>query len=516
MQDLLVSSSCSWKRAPFLACSRLGHLLTAPASKSIYGVSRAVVLELNPGSRFQYKCRAFEVMYRCAVLVASLSLLIITSPLTLIGVGLRTIGRIGKKEYEVIVLNLNLTDKKISEISLVTFNMGLLADCASIRNHLSPANPRSSLITNELFNGLTGAFKEAPDIILGQEVFHTQASEKIGKDLAKMGYQVVVHDIGNKATSLNSGLFLASRCPLSNVEFMQHPYASSNTEKYASKGVLFAKAMLGDKKLVIVNTHLNGGAKGGGRYPRLAQINSLNRELNRYIRENFSKNEILDGVIVSGDMNISPFARDKGEKRQYLKQLGIDLKDEPLYDIIDPEWSFYSLLQGDEVTDEEIKSFIENSKCLPEHKINEILSLIKEIKALEPKDPRSKNRKDWEAYIHRSKLLYNQILPVAVLKSEDQTKLFGGPLSGFYFESEISKVKDALLGSSRKLEKDYMHLSHDQMIENTNRLDYHLVRNKRGFKDMLNFKVPIHLETKVIKIEKNVSDHYPVYTRFSV
>jgi exonuclease III len=394
--------------------------------------------------------------------------------------------------------------------------MGLLADCASIRNHLSTANSRSPLIAKELFNGLSAASKEAPDIILGQEVFHTEASEKIGKDLAKMGYQIVVHDIGSKATSLNSGLFLASRCPLSNLKFMEHAYASSNTEKYASKGVLFAKASLGDKKLVIVNTHLNGGAKGGGRYPRLAQINSLHRALNHYIRENFSENEILDGVIVSGDMNISPFARDIREKRQYLKELGIDVKDEPLYDIIDPEWSFYTLLQGDEVKDEEIISYIKNSKCLPEDKINEILSLIKEIKALEPKDSRSKNRKDWESYVNRSKLLYDQILPVAILKSEDQRKLFGGPLTSFYYEHEILKVKDGLFGSSCKLEKDHMHLNHDAMIQTTSRLDYHLVRNKRGLEDMVNFKVPIHLETEVIKIEKILSDHYPVYSRFSV
>jgi hypothetical protein len=377
---------------------------------------------------------------------------------------------------------------KKQEFHLLSFNVAAVPDWLAARNHVTPISKRASCIADALEKNCQGTM---PDVMCFQEMFEKQASESLAQDLKAKGYTSIIRDVGSSHLYLNSGLFLASKYPLSNVVFYPHP-VKGGVEKQANKGLLIATVHRGDKRLVVGTTHLNGGAEKGGYLYRAAQLKAINAHMDRYVKERLSEGTAIDGAFLSADTNIAPVDMHKEnmifEFEWYLQQLILNPEDAQKYLNI----SANNLSQ---------KTALESLKIL-EHVV--------------PKKEKVRDPLAWEEFFfHVKKINEANFFEVKgdleVFLQEHMPKKLGGPMPVQQWQHDVDSFEKALEGSSLDMEAS---LVYRKNIVEPKRLDYNFFRTECGFEDQQLFSCPTHRSTEVLALE-GLSDHYPVFSHFT-
>lgn len=190
--------------------------------------------------------------------------------------------------------------------------------------------------------------------------------------------------------------------------FFPHPFVSDNTESWANKGVLFATAEVGEKKVVVSLTHFNGAAPEGAPIVRATQGITSSLFMDYYLNLHFKSESQLDGAFFSGDYNIAPIIKSEQERSRFLNSLGIDPKEHELFDVIDPEWFLSSLIDLDQ-NDEKLDELIERFQCFKQLKLEDIKLLIQKIKSSVPKMWSRAGRGDWREFFILTQNLLEKI-----------------------------------------------------------------------------------------------------------
>lgn len=301
----------------------LGHQLTTPASLFLDSVVRWKVLDFNPGAKDQGKTVEEENGYRASARNKAILLALPALIGGIIGGGLRLIANFFDRKdfvYHQVDPKNQAAPKTDKDISVLSMNVLFMPDFISKRNHQTAPLERAEAIANKIIENNS-------DFVLLQEAFHSEAAEVLDKKLHAVGFNVV-RNIGDHSWGLGSGLMLASKHKLEDVQFFQHPGLSAGMDSWAHKGVVLAHAEVNGKRVVIANTHLNGGGdifkpfnlfeyiKNGFKRTllseapaasRAAQILALQTHINKYAADLEAQGKgPIDGVILAGDTNVSP------------------------------------------------------------------------------------------------------------------------------------------------------------------------------------------------------------------
>lgn len=311
----------------------LGHKLTTPASLFLDNIARWKLLDFRPGAMDQGKTEKEEKANRSSARNWALLLAIPALIGGILGGGLRLLARLDKKDFVYHEAKTKTTDtpKVVKDISLLSMNVLFMPDFISRRNHQTAPLKRAEDIAKKII-------EQDSDFVCLQEAFHTEAAEALDAKLHAAGYHVV-RNFGDQAWGLGSGLMIASKYKLEDVQFFKHPGLLAGMDTYAKKGVVLAHANVNGKRVVIANTHLNGGGeilkpfnffewiKNGFKRTvlsedpiasRAAQILALQMHVNKYIAD---LKMPVDAVIVAGDTNASPTFYEGRDKDGKLKPI---------------------------------------------------------------------------------------------------------------------------------------------------------------------------------------------------
>lgn len=103
--------------------------------------------------------------------------------------------------------------------------------------------------------------KENPQIFLGQEFESLGAQDEAIRLFRGQGFCNFIRDLGsNDPVRNNSGLFVASKVPLQDVQFTTYPSEDrEGLAKWSNQGALSFRVRVGDADIRLVNVHLNYG-----------------------------------------------------------------------------------------------------------------------------------------------------------------------------------------------------------------------------------------------------------------
>lgn len=496
--------------------NELAVRLRSPSCYFVSLVSRGVLLDFSPGNFMQATSKVAEISIRITSFSVGVLGFVILSPLYFTSMGISAACSLRKKNF-IVSQSIEDPSLKIKErFSILSFNMGLLPEFISLRNKLSSPVCRAKKIPFQLKTALLNQEQELPDLIIGQEVFDEASSKSLCKDFRNLGYSTIVYDIGPKPFGLNSGLFVASRYKLSNIMFFPHPFVSDNIETWANKGVLFATAEVGDKKVVVSTTHFNGGAPEGGPMVRATQVITSSLFMDYYLNLYFKNESQLDGAFFSGDFNIAPIIRSDQKRREFIDLMGINPNQDELIDVVDPEWFLSSLIDLD-LNEEKLDELIERFQCFKEAKLEDIKILIQKIKRSMPKKWIKGERGDWKEFFSLVQKLLEKIKPPVILKNDLDAPIGGGCMSNRAYIHDVKSYKDAQIGSAINLDlyrNDATFEDEKKAINDRSRLDFNMIRTNVGFDQFKGFKVPTHIKTEILSLSEVVSDHRPVVSYF--
>ncbi len=160
-----------------------------------------------------------------------------------------------------------------------------------------------------------------PDIICLQELFDTKILKIFISVLKKNNYYYSYTK--GKKIKISSGLVIFSKYKINRINFNRFIKCSSE-DCLALKGFLHVKIFANNKKINIINTHLNNDNPVfnlNKKYPKRAienQINQIYKYVNKYYKKN--KDEYF---IISGDFNSEPdFIRNIINKNDQLSLYG--------------------------------------------------------------------------------------------------------------------------------------------------------------------------------------------------
>ena len=136
--------------------------------------------------------------------------------------------------------------------------------------------------------------REDPDLFLGQEFDDIGAQDRCIGLLKQKGFRYFLRDLGSHDPTRNhSGLFVASKVALENVEF--HPYAIEDRARLAKRscqGALTFTTRVQERELRWINVHLNYGESDEEQAAR-------NRQLTRYVLPLLRRGP----AVLMGDLN---------------------------------------------------------------------------------------------------------------------------------------------------------------------------------------------------------------------
>lgn len=461
---------------------KVGMLCLKPIEKGLhfYFKSKHVDLVSQGGVFSQGK----KMMY-CA---AGFACALIGLPLAIVGKGLTLSVSSWKKDF------VWEGPKKVegvrthrNDFHLLSFNMAGVPDWLAERNYLKPIHERIVHVGQVLEKTCQ---EQMPDVMCFQEMFDEAASEKLANDLRQRGYTSIIRDVGSSGLYLNSGLFLASKHPLSHVVFYPHPI-KTGIEQYANKGLLIATVHVNDKCVIVGNTHLNGGATGGGYLPRAAQLKALHAHMDRYLRERLQEGKAIAGSLLSADTNIAPLDVEHGkvlfEFEWYLQQL-----------IVDPK---------------KAQTYLQVSKLNCTQKA--AYESLKMLEAVLPKKEKIMDPAAWEGFFfHVKKIREANFFEVQedleAFLTREMPKQQGGPLAVDQWLHDIDSLDTALASSAIDMKSSCVY---QKMILEPKRLDYNFTRSKKNLEDEKLFQPAQHLSTQVLATA-GLSDHLPVYSHF--
>jgi len=120
--------------------------------------------------------------------------------------------------------------------------------------------------------------QENPVVCMGQEFESLGAQDEFTRLMQQKGFRYFLRDLGsNDPIRNNSGLFVASKVPLQNVEFVPYPAEDrAGLAKWSGQGALTFTTPVRGQNLRLVNVHLNYGEGQENQEAR-------NRQLKRHV-----------------------------------------------------------------------------------------------------------------------------------------------------------------------------------------------------------------------------------------
>lgn len=144
--------------------------------------------------------------------------------------------------------------------------------------------------------------EENPTVCLGQEFENLGAQSKCIQLLRQKGFRYFLRDLGsNDAVRNNSGLFVASKVPLQNVEFVPYPAADrAGLAKWSGQGALTFTVSVQGRDMRFINVHLNYGEGPENQ-------NARNRQLKNHVVPLLERGN----AAIFGDLNFNTAAVDR-------------------------------------------------------------------------------------------------------------------------------------------------------------------------------------------------------------
>lgn len=120
--------------------------------------------------------------------------------------------------------------------------------------------------------------EENPVVFMGQEFENLGAQDECIRLMQQKGFRYFLRDMGsNDPLRNNSGLFVASKVPLENVEFVPYPAEDrAGLAKWSGQGALTFTISVQGRNLRLINVHLNYGEGQENQEAR-------NRQLTRHV-----------------------------------------------------------------------------------------------------------------------------------------------------------------------------------------------------------------------------------------
>lgn len=326
MSDISINKEFSNRFAEGLHA--VGRCMTYTCSLTLMDGVRVFVLPLKPGTHEQWSTKAKEIAHRILLVFRMLLLLPLNLSIGLIGAGLRALASLARPKFVYIEPRISsiLSDGLPKKISFCTYNVAFMPDFISVRNSLPAAQMRLQNIAKTIL-------ARDDHIICMQEAFHTKAARDLSDKLKKK-YPYIIYNVAPSIFGLNSGLMIASKFPLTNIEFFQHQ-ERGGMDKYANKGMLAATVQVTSKhQLYLFNTHLNGGAENrkefelgtligtgviksisGGQFCRKKQLEQAVNKIELYKNARQHDGKQIVGTWFCGDFNIGPIEQRLPEVR---------------------------------------------------------------------------------------------------------------------------------------------------------------------------------------------------------
>jgi|GEM_PF-5847159 len=315
----------------------IGHKLTAPGSRILEEMAKASSA-ITPNRYGQCSTKRKEIMARIGKSFLCLVGGLLTSPFILLGAGLRTLStQLSRKSCTLLQPNTSPQSaaRRAEKLSIETLNAAMMPECISVSNKIRPTRTRIKELEEALTKKST---KEEPDVICMQELFHTEAADKLAKKLRKK-YPYAIYNIGVRSIGLSSGLAVFSKHPIKKAHYWKHE-SQASYEKYSGKGTVGVTLDLGgEEEATIFTSHFSGGgpsynsftcphikpeaaARGekliGGPALRYVQTQQLRKNI-----RTFMQGQKKQPVFSCGDLNMTPVwhEQNKGWEWNYFKTL---------------------------------------------------------------------------------------------------------------------------------------------------------------------------------------------------
>lgn len=275
-------------------CSYLGHYLSEPFRQTVHSIEK-----LNRNVSFSTKEKIQEVA-KCAF-YAALTLFSSVPAASSYILG----SLFGKGRLEWIQGQSAWEGKSIKIMSL---NACFQDPWSPLTGGIvSPFSPIGSFDTR-VAAVVDKIAKEEIDVFLGQEFDNLGAQDLFIKKMKENGFHSFVRDFGASDPIRNSsGLFIASKIPLSSVQFTPYSLEDRNgLAKWSNQGALSCNIQLDGKEIRLTSLHLNYGE---GEENQKARI----RQLENYI---FPLLQEQNGIAI-GDLNLNT-------KEIELKKMGFE------------------------------------------------------------------------------------------------------------------------------------------------------------------------------------------------
>ncbi|MEX1013389.1 MAG: hypothetical protein WD595_00685 [Waddliaceae bacterium] len=182
------------------------------------------------------------------------------------------------------------------KVRVMTWNIGLSeAELMNQINGLKTSTHRAPFQARKIIN-------ESATFIGLQEAFATHiVKNKIISPLSHEGYYTAYAARPKFLHGLNSGLLIASKYPIENINFKPLEKLEG-ADLHANKGVLIGMVNINGKNIVIANTHLNAEFTGNPSEKRKKRMEHMN-EARAFIEEYYHTNG-GDQIIFLGDLNV--------------------------------------------------------------------------------------------------------------------------------------------------------------------------------------------------------------------
>ena len=288
----------------------LGHQLTYTTSLMLEEAVK-IVRPFKAGFQDQC-CASFDEI---CVRVARVALCIVfswTLLLGIVGAGLRLLASLARREFTYIhPTNESIPENRVNQITVRTFNTGMMPECVSIMNGLRPTRDRIIEVAESIL-------EKEDDVICMQELFHTEAADYLANQI-KTKFPYIVYNVAPRSFGINSGLMIASKFPIVNTDFWVHKNRGG-FEELSNKGTLAVTIQPSKNQTVVLfNSHLTSDAPKSDAFPegeksyRENQIAQIKEQVDNYIDQSTSKHSIIPAVLLAGDYNIGPLMPIKHE-----------------------------------------------------------------------------------------------------------------------------------------------------------------------------------------------------------
>jgi endonuclease/exonuclease/phosphatase family metal-dependent hydrolase len=292
-----------FRNSPAELLHRLGTALTNPFSHHITSITKSYFAR-EPAPCYR---AGAAIEDKKAALPVSILKALPTLPRAFIGAGFRTIAtrfRGSFSFYQPATVQERLQAKEQSmqtergKLKIMSYNVCAMPEFISYRNELKHPMERLDGICSEIRDG-------DAEVVCLQEAFHTEFSTALIEKL-KDKYPYAICNAGVSSFKLSSGNLILSKHPIVRAEY--EPYHSlGGHDAMASKGPLIITIEKHGNNLNIIDTHLNGGAPGGGGPFRERQLTQMHAFASKY----FEKSPYPTLLAADTNIGLGEFSKKK-------------------------------------------------------------------------------------------------------------------------------------------------------------------------------------------------------------